>query len=531
MSAETAAELSAEPYTHSRAETTAEPYTKITLMNGINKLTSVLSLPAELHVMILERLCPVDLYSAINALDVWRNIMEGNHKKIMIGVMFRAIDPETEADFVLALRLQEVWGLEGRKHPQRAKSRDILQEFEDGKLGSLQDMIHNGFHPTVMLNLYAHFDHFMALFISSATHDLPQITFRWELQENVKIGRWMTTISERIRLQRAFFRFEIISCLMQTYQSCIPNRKTPVARFIAKLHPWEVEELNCLVQFYTWLMQKVLDKVDDNFVNLINGKLSQLPVPGPVFSYQGLNGSIYNPQLPQFTIWQNWEFTATALNLHFFATGDRTQACFCIARCLISRGVLVMRKLMETHICTATEIIQAAYADSQFTYNMLQLLCSVYRKNSHPQPVVPIWAPRLFYVNEAVNNFNYGWLWAFAQTGIFPGVNLVCNYTLRNVGYVFWDKLRLQQYDFVRKVRPPFNRDKDFPPNYLRAKFIAYRPSVFNRLYHLPISRKFLRHCVEEMGFTGNYNGDTKWMNFRPAPDDHALLRRQVGLS
>ncbi|RJE21156.1 hypothetical protein PHISCL_06501 [Aspergillus sclerotialis] len=498
------------------AETTSENSTE-------NPTNLLLTLPLELHLMILGSLEPVDLFSAINAWDVWHNLMQDHTKTIMKGVMSLAIDPDTEKEFVLAFRAQRLWSLEPNKRRYRVECQDMFQEFEEGNTGSLRDLISEGTPPMELLNFCWHFEYFMLGFTKRAMEQLPGVDWKWKVsgRGNTHFGR---TPFERIRLQRAFFRYEIINCFMQTYQSGIPNRTTAVAKFISRLEVWEVEELICVAQYYTWLMQETLDNVDDNFVKLFKEKKKRLILPGPVFPAPGANTSTTN-------IYENWMTVFRNVKLPLFTAFRNRFETYTIKmnRYLTTRGVLAMWKLVHSQPSAITEILQEAHLDEKWVYNLPQLLTTVYRRNNPLAAGIPV--PGLeTYVQETVKGVNFGWLWAFGPTLTIPEPNQMSNYTLRNIGYVFWDKCRLIQYPFAQSPRPVFDPERDSPPLQLQTRSYHAPESVFERIFHIPVSESFLRHCVEELGFTGNYSGNTKWIHFRPLLDDPTLLSWAAGI-
>lgn len=44
-------------------------------------------------------------------------------------------------------------------------------------------------------------------------------------------------------------------------------------KFVEMLTPWETEEVSCIAQFYKLLVQEILDRVEDGFVDLVKLKM------------------------------------------------------------------------------------------------------------------------------------------------------------------------------------------------------------------------------------------------------------------
>ncbi|SPO01735.1 uncharacterized protein DNG_04408 [Cephalotrichum gorgonifer] len=85
--------------------------------------------------------------------------------------------------------------------------------------------------------------------------------------------------SERTRLERAFFRFELFSQIFiretgdYSIDSIFDNRDQ-LRLFLHRLEPWEVEEMSCIHDYFTFRVGEVLDKLEEQVVCAV------LSVPG-----------------------------------------------------------------------------------------------------------------------------------------------------------------------------------------------------------------------------------------------------------
>lgn len=521
--AELSSKANADSFIDSLAESSAMP-AETTPRGSINYPANLASLSLELQIMILQELDPASLYSAMNTWSVWRNAVQEYPKTIIKEVMARTICPKAEQDFILALHVQKLRPLETNDRRYRAACRDMFREFEEGRMGSLVDAIKDGISPVEILNLYCHFEYFIVMLTQEAVKQLPYVDQSW-VSWTGKQPHFHHTTFERTRLQRAFFRHEVISFLMQTYRTSIPNKRTAVAKYIARFRQWELEEIVCVNQFFYWAVLETLNKVDDHFVNRITQKTCH-------FFFNGLLHGSHAPNTSRMTDRANWSNIMSNLNLHLFSVVEQRQDVYTAKMhwFLTSRGVLALWKLTHYPLSMTTEILQMAYAEETTSFNMPKLLNTVFYRNNPSLPRTPGIPPYHNYVQEDVDYPNFGWLWALPCLSKFPRVHDARNYTLRNIGYVFWDKCRFMQYQFAHSDRVfGDNKDKDIPPAFLSQRGTGHQPSVFERLYNFPISEEIIRACFQEMGFTGAFTGRRKWMNFGPSPNDHTLLRWVTG--
>jgi hypothetical protein len=188
-------------------------------------------LSPELFLNILRLLSSAkDLYAAIGVSSRFYRLFASYQHSINASILLRAIPAEIEADFVLAYRAQDIWQYvpEGSDDPfssapeldidgLRKKTAAIFEETTIKSPSNLHILISN--HKTLpkIWTFYSRFEYFIVKYATSALQ---------ELSPSFNIPA--LSISEEIRLKRAFFRCEIYICLFQVSQMTII---TPIFQF------------------------------------------------------------------------------------------------------------------------------------------------------------------------------------------------------------------------------------------------------------------------------------------------------------
>lgn len=90
----------------------------------------------------------------------------------------------------------------------------------------------------------------------------------------------MSSASECVRLQRAFLRFEIYSRLFQVdetypWEDPSPNHQFSDVEqfelFLSRLAPWEVEEMRCVEQYFSVLIDSFVDQLQEQLIDAVKG--------------------------------------------------------------------------------------------------------------------------------------------------------------------------------------------------------------------------------------------------------------------
>lgn len=255
------------------------------------------SLSPELHVNILQCLSSSrDLYFAIAALSQLYRAFIAYKQSILSAVLFRAIPPETEPDFLLALRAQNLWSLEGNFDALEEESFSTLAEFQSRTTGGLHDLLSGRSRTLELWRFYSHFEFFMNSYCTRAFQQLEK-----PLHSNEGVSKpSRLSLTERIRLQREFFRCEIYLCLFQVSQALqhhprSPHPSEPAAKFEMMLLPWEIEEFACVAQFYIALVEDLHKMIEDDFVELVKAKheMTQALCQNTILSWRTRTWSVH----------------------------------------------------------------------------------------------------------------------------------------------------------------------------------------------------------------------------------------------
>lgn len=129
------------------------------------------SLSPELRLMILQWLSlSKDLSSCTRASPLFHRVFNTCKESTLSAVLRRAISPNTETDFLLALRAQQVWKFQGGK-PLTGLERvctAILEQFRLQKGGGLCELASDSTHILALWNLYSAVESLMASFSARA---------------------------------------------------------------------------------------------------------------------------------------------------------------------------------------------------------------------------------------------------------------------------------------------------------------------------------------------------------------------------
>lgn len=215
-------------------------------------------LPPELLVNISQSLSsPKDLHTIIRTSTQFYQVFATYKQSILSAILLRAIPQEIESDFILAYRAQRVWkpvlaqdtarkrrlipwflwGIRNGEHfdSMNQACTAILDGFGPEKGERLRELVSDD--RTLLLSLwefYSNFEHFMLFYSTRAMSSLRQSSFS---DSNEPLS-----FSEQTRMQRAFFRCEIYTCLFQLTQAFdrdidrfLLPKTDPALRFVAML--------------------------------------------------------------------------------------------------------------------------------------------------------------------------------------------------------------------------------------------------------------------------------------------------------
>ncbi|KAF5005000.1 hypothetical protein FDECE_8525 [Fusarium decemcellulare] len=227
---------------------------------------SLANLPPEVLSLILHHVdSPRSLYHFISASPASFRVFSQSRKRILSSVIKNALPGQSVQHALAVLQAPSVGY--SQVHPFLAKYFGYTSSFDfpTNEAGLLQ-----------LYHLYNRISYLLDGYLKSVQ----------ELGFDESVLR--PSLTERTRLQRAFLRFELYSrvfprCGSDPYPP--PGEPRPVSRhpasqqfelFLANLSPWEVEEMSCVEQYFSSLIDEAIDQVEEDLVRAV------LAAPGVV---------------------------------------------------------------------------------------------------------------------------------------------------------------------------------------------------------------------------------------------------------
>ncbi|GMG26249.1 hypothetical protein F9C07_1475496 [Aspergillus flavus] len=454
-------------------------------------------LSPELLVNILQSLTSArDLDAIVKASSQFYRVFAAYKQSIVSSILLHAIPQEVELNFVLAYRAQRIWKLVPEDEERRGgyrrrryqelfdslnqESTTILDQYKSGKGEQLYELVSDR---ALLLDIWKFYSSFEHLLVSYGTRALS------DLQQSSCVSNMLLSFTEQARLQRAFFRWEIYTCLFQVSQLSgngpldqVPSTD-PAPRFAAMLHPWEVEELSCVAQFYKVLMEELSDRIEEDFVTMAKEKMDARPdVGGEKNDIGGL--------LDWFCLW--W----------YDESFKRSQRPWHIDY-LVSRGMLAVRKLTNAPFPIVRRMIVNSGSEAKGKISILARLDHFEYQAEGEEDEGEISKRHPAEDNsddECLEHCNFGWLWAVGneKTKWRWDIDLPSNYELRNRGYVFWDEARLRKCKEFQSPRDPVKDDFEFPSDYQEH---SKQPGIQTKLKDTLIHGDVLREMSDEIVF------------------------------
>lgn len=381
------------------------------------------SLSPELLVHILGLLSsPRDLYSAIAASSRLYRTFTAYRHSVTSAVLQEAIPPEIECDFLLAFRAQAVWKHvpEGNDKAEIDSSQDhldgldqestaVLDESRAGRTKEIYNLVPDSGRSPRLWNFYRKFEHFIQLYSARALSTLQQSSL------DSDESKLQLSLSEETRLKRAFFRCEVYTCLFQISQTTHEDTRDeaphtdPGPAYIETYPPWEIEEIACIVHFYTNLIQELCERIEDDFITSVREKETKCASP------------VHGNEENRLSTWLDYH------SIDWYSESSKRHLRQTHIDYLVSRGMLAVWKL--THAPGPSQTVRKMVVTTHFTSNdvpsimfQLQRATSIVKSDqTNSRTRSPGWA----WASEAMTPYHR--LRAAAHSG----------YNLRNQGYVF----------------------------------------------------------------------------------------------
>ncbi|MCJ1409908.1 hypothetical protein MMC19_003992 [Ptychographa xylographoides] len=407
------------------------------------------SLSVELRLMILQQLSsPRDLYRLICTSRACYYTFIGHKTSILAAVIQTAIPREVLPDALAACEASEIRAIsillpsKPREIADTSRGRitRYIQDFMDGyraqpkaTLSGLTDL------PVLvsLCRLWEVVDFFISDYkktvFKQMAHLFTDATQHHE--QRAKINYWADqeelSTTEVGRLQRAFFRFETYRKLFAFGQN--QSEYYPImgsyfhsTLFLKRFPGWQEEEITCIYDYLTTYAQGILDKLEDDFVNMI--KVMALETPKDCE--------------PTFSIDKTW----LDLSCHLpFMKSNKQQYHEVLILRMPGLGLPYMKRLPFLNVPDRLNLI---FQDSITLFPCKPTIAEVFQRTRDPYSVRDLAPARACGVEpfvEALTECNKGWRWVSELDPENRDFRSSKHAALKAMGYVFWDETRLNE--------------------------------------------------------------------------------------
>lgn len=374
---------------------------------------SLETMPAELGLMILQQLSsPKYVYSTIRASRVFYSIFTVNKYLVLAATVQRAIPPQALPVALAACNAVKIspypcWESEtdtDADHPS-PNFRGLSVSVPLCRLWAVQDFFVAGYARRALGKMQASMKERM---LSSRDGDMSRLGRMQSLPES-EIGR----------LQRAFFRFEVYRKQFRGFD--LLGRITKEHRlFMKKLQPWELEELNAIYEYLVRLVEDLYDDLEDKIFTAVQNAANN-DKTSLVIDYT-TPGELEDVGFQTFT---RSHKPRQADNIAF----------------VIELGLPFLKRLFEMSKPEQIAIV-TSFHETRSTPPLEDVIKRMWYRLGHNNPPYR----RHNHLSSSENGQkaqeepNAFWLW---RTASMHGHELYEEYGLRELGYIPWDKDRL----------------------------------------------------------------------------------------
>ena len=446
------------------------------------------SLAPELLVHILLSIdCPRDLWSAISAVPIWLHIFSASPERVLGAVLSNAIEPDA---LYHALAVFDVprWRKGIRDEEGDAAVIRNVQEFVDRYVQSVSHQATlEGLNMRSLITvsrLYSRVSTFTDDYFARAMGALGFVGPQAQLTPTPDVaGRQFLrspsplSHTERARLQRAFFRYEIYSRLFPVDTSWHANSVLPAGsqfnRFLSCMKPWEVEELTSVHLYLTTVIGELMDHLEDQVVQAVRNANLSLRCDDPTLD------------LIRFDCSEHAE-------MNLFSVSGRIRSPNCLSY-LASLGLSFAYKLFTGSELERKEMIRAN------TPMWRQYLPEALEHAPENAPATI--TPDLASSNDDPSHANLGYfLYKRSNRDVYLRIHAqgVLNKALRERGYVFWDAARIREplvNDGLEHAREMSEQDVARSNRYLGL-------SVEERVQGVDVTPELMKRIIDEFGST-----------------------------
>ncbi len=220
----------------------------------MSKLTLDNMAPALLALVLCAIDSPRDAYSLIAASSAFYRVFASSRERILSAVLKNAILPAALPSALASIYVADI------PEGQTEHLDSFLDSYFAGSTAFPTEMA----RITDLSRLHLHASRFIDDYSSRALRALgPGL----DLQP--------PTCTERARFQRAFYRFELYSRINPVDYAVHGHSVLPAeaqfTKFLARMEPWEVEEMSCVHQYFSTLIEGFVDDLENHLVEAVLG--------------------------------------------------------------------------------------------------------------------------------------------------------------------------------------------------------------------------------------------------------------------
>lgn len=261
------------------------------------------------------------------------------------------------------------------------------------------------------------------------------------------------------RLQRAFIRYTSFQSLIRTMPHDTGSDDTSSSRLVASLfgffHLWEVEEIACIHQYIVRWLRRILDELEDDFVESIVTAEEPLRMRFYHKNAVGLEDAesddpfMYNEddgvtgQLSDVAVSSTVMFSDSQKPLQDDLINNLATLPPKWFRTLVKSSNRQRRDMIMDNFKTRPDTIGEAIAMTRSPLHR-QHIQTEHRGRNSGQPVE--------FKRDSLRTRNFAWLWAH-QKNPYARYQDTDDTALRAWGYVFWNKDRLDQMGLLEGTR------------------------------------------------------------------------------
>lgn len=303
-------------------------------------------------------------------------------------------------------------------------------------------------------------------------------TAEWELArksdpglpQNVSPGLLQGPISlsqtELGRLQRAFVRYITFQSLIHAMPHDPGYEERLSLLHIASLFvyftPWEVEEIACVHQYIVRWLRRILDEVEDDFVETVATAEGPSRLRFHAKNTVDLDDSdseepsVCNDECelgPDGVTWQLFDSTNVAFPSTVMFLKSQKQLQPALIENLATLPPKWFRTLVESSNPQRRNMINHNFETRNDNIGKALCIRTSPLGRPHFQAEYQGWksGQQLEFEGDDLQKRNFAWLWV-RQMKPYPGYNHKCDTDLRAWGYVFWDKDRLEQMRLLEGI-------------------------------------------------------------------------------